>query len=62
MLRWWDHWVEEALQKLEHLQLLRSLRPIYLKNGPTHEAQNPVEDEFRVFDEMQPILCGGPHS
>ncbi|BFG23133.1 hypothetical protein CerSpe_094070 [Prunus speciosa] len=54
MLRSWDHGVEEALQKLEHLQLLRSLRPIYLQNGPTQEAQNPVDDEFHVFDEMQP--------
>ncbi|KAL6291268.1 hypothetical protein ACE6H2_008778 [Prunus campanulata] len=41
MLRWWDHWVEEALQKLEHLQLLRSLRLIYLQNGPTLEALTP---------------------
>ncbi|CAL2243397.1 unnamed protein product [Prunus armeniaca] len=54
MLRSWDNGVEEALQKLEHLQLLRSLRPIYLQNGPTQEAQNPVDDEFHVFDEMQP--------
>ncbi|ONI25016.1 hypothetical protein PRUPE_2G274800 [Prunus persica] len=54
MLRSWDNGVEEALQKLEHLQLLRSLRPIYLQNGPIQEAQNPVDGEFHVFDEMQP--------
>lgn len=52
----------EALSKLEALQLLRSLRPIYLRN----ERQNPIaieyqsnskpiEDDFKVFDEMQPF-------
>ncbi|KAM0970957.1 hypothetical protein ACFX15_018366 [Malus domestica] len=52
-MRHWDQWVEEALHKLDRLQLLRSLRPIYLHNGPTQEAQKSAEDEFNVFDEMQ---------
>ncbi|CAN6698171.1 unnamed protein product [Malus baccata var. baccata] len=49
----WGHWFEDALNKLQHLQLLRSLRPIYLHSGPTQEAQKSAEDEFKVFDEMQ---------
>ncbi|XP_016649810.1 PREDICTED: 8-amino-7-oxononanoate synthase-like [Prunus mume] len=50
-----DHRVEEALQQLEHLQLLMSMRPIYLHHGATQEAQKkPIEDELDVFDEMQP--------
>ena len=47
----WDHWVEEALDKLERLQLLRSLRPIYLRNEP---QKSTAQDEHQVFDEMQP--------
>lgn len=54
----WDDWVQEALSKLESLQLLRSLRPIYLRNEPEHPIENdsskpPIQDEFQVFDEMQ---------
>ncbi|PON56392.1 LL-diaminopimelate aminotransferase [Trema orientale] len=51
----WDKWVEEALSKLESLQLLRSLRPIYLRTEPEHpiKADAPIQDEFQVFDEMQ---------
>lgn len=52
-MRHWDQWAEEALHKLDRLQLLRSLRPIYLHNGPIQEAQKSAEDEFNVFDEMQ---------
>ncbi|KAK9910891.1 hypothetical protein M0R45_034828 [Rubus argutus] len=47
----WDLWVEEALDKLERLQLLRSLRPIYLRNEP---QKITAQDEHQVFDEMQP--------
>lgn len=54
MMRSWDHWVEEALQKLQHLQLVGSLRPIHLHSAPALEAQKPIEDEFNVFDELQP--------
>ncbi|KAL7001734.1 8-amino-7-oxononanoate synthase [Sarracenia purpurea var. burkii] len=55
----WDHWVEEALSKLESLKLLRSLRPIHL---PSDEEHKPIEigqnnalnsDEFVVFDGLQ---------
>ncbi|PON60823.1 Glycine dehydrogenase (decarboxylating) [Parasponia andersonii] len=51
----WDKWVEDALSKLESLHLLRSLRPIYLRNEPEHpiKADAPIQDEFQVFDEMQ---------
>ncbi|XP_021823373.1 8-amino-7-oxononanoate synthase-like [Prunus avium] len=55
MMSSWDHWVEEALQQLEHLQLLMTMIPIYLHHGATQEAQKkPIEDELDVFDEMQP--------
>ncbi|KAF4364928.1 hypothetical protein F8388_020642 [Cannabis sativa] len=56
----WDYWIEEALSKLNSLQLLRSLRPIYLRNEPQHPTNNTTsskssfEDEFQVFDEMHP--------
>ena len=55
----WDNWVEEALSKLESMQLLRSLRPIYLRNETkdpikTDSSKPPFQDEFQVFDEMQP--------
>lgn len=46
----WDHWVEEALSKLQTLRLLRSIRPIYLRD----EQQNSNTNEFEVFDEMRP--------
>ena len=56
----WDAYVEQALEQLGLLQLLRSLRPI----TPSLEKLNPVDDEapieakedgeFKVFDEMQP--------
>ncbi|KAF4351507.1 hypothetical protein F8388_000292 [Cannabis sativa] len=55
----WDYWIEEALSKLHSLQLLRSLRPIYLRNEPQHptnttSSKSSFEDEFQVFDEMHP--------
>ncbi|XP_021808738.1 8-amino-7-oxononanoate synthase-like [Prunus avium] len=53
-MRSWDHWVEEALQKLQHLQLVGSLRPIHLHSAPALKAQKPIEDDFNVFDELQP--------
>ncbi|XP_062092204.1 8-amino-7-oxononanoate synthase isoform X2 [Humulus lupulus] len=53
----WDYWIEEALSKLDSLQLLRSLRPIYLRNVPEHpintaSSKSSIEDEFQVFDEL----------
>ncbi|XP_050385183.1 8-amino-7-oxononanoate synthase isoform X2 [Argentina anserina] len=47
----WDNWVEESLHKLDSLQLLRSLRPIYLRNDP---QTTTVEDDLQVFHDMQP--------
>ncbi|XP_015877955.2 8-amino-7-oxononanoate synthase isoform X1 [Ziziphus jujuba] len=62
VLNSWDQWVEESLSKLEALQLLRSLRPIYLRNEPQNpigdeyqKASKPIEDDFEVFDKMQPF-------
>ncbi|KAH7853602.1 hypothetical protein Vadar_004607 [Vaccinium darrowii] len=58
-MRLWDHYVEEALSKLESLKLLRSLRPIHL---PSDESQRPIEfelknglnlDGFEVFDGLR---------
>ncbi|XAR71825.1 8-amino-7-oxononanoate synthase [Bertholletia excelsa] len=55
----WDHWVEEALSRLESLKLLRSLRPIHL---PGNAESRPIEsvpsnatsfDEFEVFDGLR---------
>ncbi|TKY49830.1 8-amino-7-oxononanoate synthase [Spatholobus suberectus] len=60
---WWDNWVGEALATLHSLKVLRSLRPICLRNE--HKRRMPLENvaeppEFRVddsafevFDEMQ---------
>lgn len=56
----WDCCVEEALAKLGLLQLLRSLRPITPSldnlNPDNDVASNEAkeDDEFKVFDEMQP--------
>lgn len=63
----WDNWVGEALQRLESLKVLRSLRPIYLRKGkPLSPTDNELEyvpnpenggdddEEFEVFDEMRP--------
>nr|XP_004308475.2 PREDICTED: 2-amino-3-ketobutyrate coenzyme A ligase, mitochondrial [Fragaria vesca subsp. vesca] len=47
----WDNWVEESLHKLERLQLLRSLRPIYLCHDP--QTTTTVEDGLQVFHDMQ---------
>ncbi|KAL5569872.1 hypothetical protein UlMin_026447 [Ulmus minor] len=56
----WDNWVQEALSKLQSLHLLRSLRPIYLRNDPqepteiqTKASPTPFGDAYEVFDEMQ---------
>ncbi|KAK8652116.1 hypothetical protein V6N13_061138 [Hibiscus sabdariffa] len=52
----WDKWVGEALSKLESSKLLRSLRPLYL-SYERHEVTNAgicSEEEYEVFDEMQP--------
>ncbi|KAK6936284.1 Aminotransferase, class I/classII [Dillenia turbinata] len=47
----WDHWVEQALSKLEALQLLRSLRPIHLSQS--NSEPEPINtDDLEVFDEM----------
>lgn len=43
-IEWWEKWVEEALATLDSLKVLRSLRPICLRND---------EPAFQVFDEMQ---------
>ncbi|XP_062098309.1 8-amino-7-oxononanoate synthase-like isoform X3 [Humulus lupulus] len=53
----WDYWIEEALSKLDSLQLPRSLRPIYLRNEPEHpintaSSKSSIQDEFQVFDEL----------
>ncbi|OMO94878.1 Aminotransferase, class I/classII [Corchorus capsularis] len=49
----WDFWLEEALAKLESLNLLRPIRPIHLST-----PQNPVPDtddeEYEVFHQLQP--------
>ncbi|KAL6124448.1 hypothetical protein ACLB2K_076960 [Fragaria x ananassa] len=47
----WDNWVEESLHKLERLQLLRSLRPIYLRHDP--QTTTTVDDGLQVFHDMQ---------
>ncbi|XP_050225801.1 8-amino-7-oxononanoate synthase isoform X2 [Mercurialis annua] len=47
----WDYWVEEALEKLQSLKLLRSLRPIYLSNSKETQV---LGDDYEVFDQMQP--------
>ncbi|XP_015577599.2 8-amino-7-oxononanoate synthase isoform X2 [Ricinus communis] len=55
--RSWDYWVEEALERLESLKLLRSLRPIYLSRETYSPKSEPLEvagDDYEVFDEMQP--------
>lgn len=44
---WWENWVEEALATLNSLKVLRSLRPICLRN------ESVDDDAFQVFDEMQ---------
>ena len=56
----WDNWVQEALSKLQSLHLLRSLRPIYLRNDPqepteiqTKASPTPFGDAYEVFEEMQ---------
>lgn len=50
----WDSWVEEGLQKLERLQLIGSIRPIYL-HRTQDDTKKPVdEDEFEVYNEIQP--------
>ncbi|KAJ1406755.1 Pyridoxal phosphate-dependent transferase, major domain [Sesbania bispinosa] len=45
----WEHWVEDALATLDSLKVLRSLRPICLRN----EKPRLEPLEFEVFDEMQ---------
>ncbi|OMO98182.1 Aminotransferase, class I/classII [Corchorus olitorius] len=48
----WDFWLEEALAKLESLNLLRPIRPIHLST-----PQNPVPDdheEYEVYHQLQP--------
>ncbi|XP_059449070.1 8-amino-7-oxononanoate synthase-like [Corylus avellana] len=63
----WDNLVEEALAKLQSLELLQPLRPIHL---PSHQPPKAIENEtqyssnsvqeekgnqfFQVFDKMQP--------
>ncbi|KAK4780913.1 hypothetical protein SAY87_017019 [Trapa incisa] len=47
----WDTWVEEALARLQSLNLLRSLRPI---NVSASVARVQRTDDFELFDEMQP--------
>ncbi|CAK7355901.1 unnamed protein product [Dovyalis caffra] len=46
----WDSWVDKAVAKLQSLKLLRSLRPINLST----EHDKNFEDDYQVFDEMQP--------
>ncbi|GLT40244.1 hypothetical protein SLA2020_143940 [Shorea laevis] len=52
--RAWDKWVEEALSKLESLKLLRSLRPICLPNQQRQQNTEPNEEDYEVFDGLQP--------
>ncbi|KAG5049128.1 hypothetical protein JHK85_010231 [Glycine max] len=48
----WDKWVGEALATLHSLKVLRSVRPICLRNS--QPLQFGVDDgAFQVFDEMQ---------
>jgi hypothetical protein len=52
---WWDKWVEEALTSLDSLKVLRSLRPICLRNqklSSFHLQLRVDDDAFEVFDEM----------
>lgn len=54
---WWDLWVEEALARLQSLNLLRSLRPIIVsvpKTVDSSAAPSQQTDDLEVFDEMQP--------
>ncbi|KAL7146565.1 hypothetical protein ABFS83_06G050200 [Erythranthe nasuta] len=49
----WDLWVEEALSKLQSLNVLRSLRPIHLLAGAARRstsAENSPSNLNRVFD------------
>lgn len=49
----WDKWVEEALKSLDSLKVLRSLRPISLRNKKLHSFGIDDDDAFEVFDKMQ---------
>jgi 8-amino-7-oxononanoate synthase len=52
---WWDKWVEEALTSLDSLKVLRSLRPICLRNqklSSLHLQLRVDDDAFEVFDQM----------
>ncbi|KAA8533892.1 hypothetical protein F0562_031409 [Nyssa sinensis] len=55
----WDYWVEQALSKLELLNLRRSLRPIYLSNNEQRNYTGNASEnasnsnEFEVFDGLR---------
>uniref|UniRef100_A0A2P2IT13 8-amino-7-oxononanoate synthase n=1 Tax=Rhizophora mucronata TaxID=61149 RepID=A0A2P2IT13_RHIMU len=51
----WDHWVEEALAKLESKKLLRSLRPIDLSTAEPSQpnTKRVIKDDYEFFDELR---------
>ncbi|KAG9452945.1 hypothetical protein H6P81_005849 [Aristolochia fimbriata] len=48
----WDVWVDQALERLDSLKVLRSLRPISLPVGTMDDA--PDTKNFQTFEGLQP--------
>lgn len=50
----WDYWVDQALERLHSMKVLRSLRPISLSPKEPNTNTAADSEEFETFDGLQP--------